>query len=575
MDGLADYLPERFAKVTDATSLLFLSHAEDANRAREDTHSGRIIAWLEENLDAVDVPLYGRMPHNEQGQLGVHTAAETRQAAEALTPDALQTILRFLASGRCIFLGDEPGKLLRAPLGTFAVASAVKLPHPELWGRTRRGTCVLEDVVKALQPLHASATKENLEGIVRETHRTPKRQEASAETGSLVGKLIHPPASEKQRRHCSELGKRSGGPRRATPESRAASSATGRLMGTLKPTAGGRRKCAETAISSMRTEEGQQRQKAKAEHMNAVKDAEASKKACKEGQQKYHSTESNFGHFDETTLRSQLAEGVSLAELCHQYMVHERHLRGWIRDTLKIPLSDVTQKSYGEPLSSDADAMALARKLHALGFQPSRIACLLPLPVSMRDVAELVGVTDPNHATDGAPAKNTKEGEWLSEADLHYLLRLIPVERLARSLRTISSKGGYLLLWMRFLEDFRDGKVQTNANPDRLPHKTAKKANADLHAGIDRDTLNAEHNARVMQEQRETTAAASKLKRERRSAEDAAARDALKRRRTSAKGKRLTASGGALAPPESHATEGRVRKRMPPPLLRERWKAQE
>jgi len=64
----------------------------------------------------------------------------------------------------------------------------------------------------------------------------------------------------------------------------------------------------------MRTEEGQQRQNAKAEHMNAVKDAEASKKACKEGQQKYHRTESNFGHIDETTLRSQLAEGVEVPQ---------------------------------------------------------------------------------------------------------------------------------------------------------------------------------------------------------------------------------------------------------------------
>ena len=116
-------------------------------------------------------------------------------------------------------------------------------------------------------------------------------------------------------------------------------------------------------------------------------------------------------------------------------------------------------------------------------------------------------------------------------------------------------KGALRHVCSHFLH-IRSGGQTFCAWSQQKPHKTAKKANADLRAGVDRDTLNAEHNARVMQEQRETTAAASKLKRERRSAEDAAARDALKRRRTSAKGKRLTASGGALAPPESHATEG-------------------
>lgn len=123
---------------------------------------------------------------------------------------------------------------------------------------------------------------------------------------------------------------------------------------------------------------------------------------------------------------------------------------------------------------------------------------------------------------------------------------------MARCLRNVNSKGGYLLLWMQFLEDFANGRAGPNDNPDRLPHKTAKKANADLRAGIDRDALNTEHNAEVMRQHQELKAESKARKQARREEEDGQARAALKKRRTSTKantaspGRELDASDAAV-----------------------------
>lgn len=188
---------------------------------------------------------------------------------------------------------------------------------------------------------------------------------------------------------------------------------------------------------------------------------------------------------------------------------------------------------YDMNLANNDVAKEHVRKLYAMGLQPSRIASLMPVVVSMHDVSKVVGVSDPNHVSDRDPVRATTKDGWLTEEHLRYLVDHVDVERLARCFRTIRGRGGYILLWKRFFEDFKNGRARAFDNPDRLPHKTAKKENSDLQAGLDRNALNVKHNRNIMHEQQRVTAAAASRKRTRRELEDASARESLAIRRVS------------------------------------------
>ena len=553
MEHLSDFLEERFAKITASTHLLLLSHAEDSHRDEGDTHSGLILSWMENNLDIVCVPLYGKLPHDTQGQLGVHVAADMREVAAALSP-FLGTISRFLTQGRCVFLGKEPAKVLRYALDATTLEHAMELPHPQLWNRKHAGTETLEVeiAIQTLRPLHESPKWAVLPSVVSGTSQTSKRLAAQQETGRRVGKLIRPPASEKKRENCRWVGRIWGGAKKATARSRAASSVVGSITGRLKLNVEQRVKCAEVALRTMSTEEGQVRQRQRALDMNDKKDKEKSKEAVKKGLEEHWDIESPYAHINQQELRAQVEAGVSRAELCHQYMIDEKNMRGWMTKKLKIPARTVAKNKLLSH-NLDPEAQSLAKELHRLGFNPRSIAVLLPKPVNVLDIGNLLGLQNPEKVFAKEPMKNvsknsknsknskTPAGEWFSAERLVFLVENVAVDRLAHCFRNC---GRYILLWKDFFERIKAGEVLEN--PCRMPAKTAKNLNHRLRNNVDIDNVVAEHNATVRATMRAKTAEDASRKRGIREGEHVDAEQKLqerKRARAAASSKSSSSDG--------------------------------
>lgn len=544
MENLSNFLEERFAKITSPTQLLLLSHAEDSLRDESDTHSGRILSWMQENLDVVLVPLYGKLPHATNGQLGVHPSADMREVAAVLTP-FVDAIRRFLALGRCVFLGKEPAKVLSYALDANTLQPAVELPHPQHWDQKQAGAEALgvETVIRKLQPLYDSPKWDALPSVVRSTRQTSKRQAAQRETGQLSGKLIHPPASEKQIENCRAVGKQFGGAKEATARSREASAATGRITGLSTLTAQGRKTCAEVALRTMETEEGKRRQIEKGHRMVERRDEENTKEAGKKGRAAHWGAEAPCAHINAEVVREQIKAGITATELSHEYIVEIPPLRGWMgNQTPKILPAEIPKKDFTHNL--DSEAKRHAKKLYELGVNPVKIAILLEKPVNVFEVGKVLGVNKgAEHIKPKEPMTNWIKGEWLSKEDLSYLVQNFEIIRLARCFR----KGGHLENWKKFFERTKAG--EDVVNPCRMPKKSAKKKNAALRNGVDIDEYAAERNASVRATAKAQTEENASRKRRVREGEDADARQKLQERkkaRPSTKSSKSSSSGGAL-----------------------------
>lgn len=535
MEHLEVFLDERFARVTASTKLLLLSHAQDANRDDGATHSGPIIAWMENNLNAVEIPLYGRLPHNAEGQLGVHPAADMRVVSEALSPQALTILRDFLQRGCCIFLGNEPAKILKYSLGSSPPAAAVELQYPNLWDSRKRG---IEEVIQKLRPLHDVADWSAFRVAVQSARQTPKRLAAQQETGRRVGKLIRPPASEKKRENCRWVGRIWGGAKKATARSRAASAAVGKISGRRKLTVKQRVKCAEVALRTMSTEEGKARQIQKGRHMVEKRDAEKTKEAGQKGRDAHWAAEGPFAHVNIEEFRAQVEAGVSLGELCHQYTKNVKDMATWMGKQMP-PIFRVSIAKRDLSHNLEPETQPFVKEAHKMGIKPRDIAILVPKPVNVLDIGILLGLKRPELIEAKEPMRNKSNGEWLSAAQLAYLVEHVAVDRLARCFHT----SGYISLWMNFFERTKEGEVLVN--PCRIAKKTAKKQNQELRNNVDIDKEVAEYNAELDLEMRAHSEEKKKSYKRLREEEDALARQRLQERKKARPSAKSSSSSGS------------------------------
>jgi len=535
MEGLSEFWSERFAAITDDTPFIFLSHAQDSLRDVEATQTGAIVRALEQLTGCVDIPLYGRIPHNADGRLFVHSAAEMQFVREKLTAEQLEVLRAFLIRGACICLGNEPAKLLKPLLGKARWTQHNKqLRHPDLWSHGKDAKNYQKVVLDTLAPLAPAGvlTAEKLDEIIRTSENTPKRKATRQETYKHTGKLLHGPATEAQRAQGRAVGLAHGGRTRDTPTDaqREASSAVGKRMGYLKVTGEGRRKCANTALATMQTEEGQVRQSAKGSHMAAVRDEAATQAAANAAKAARKEEESQFRLINEADLREQVANGATCAELVHRYLVPDRYIREHIMKIDRRLWPATRHKAEQYDVSHEA-TQEFMRRLAAMGFDASRIAMLHERPLATEEVAAFLGI--PCDGTPKAPVRWSSGREaWLSDEDLKYLCDRVPdTKRLAHCLQHATSKGGrsFWRLWEKFLIDFK--ATGAGEHPLDIPDRTAKKRNTDLKMGIDRDVVDKAHNEKIHAAERALKEEKMTLKRKRREEEDATAREALRMRK--------------------------------------------
>ena len=526
MEHLSEFLGVRFARVTASTKILLLSHARDSRRDESDTHSGRILLWMEKNLEIVCVPLYGELPHDAQGQLGVHPSVDMREVAVALTP-FLHTIRQFLKLGRCVFLGNEPAKVLRYALDATTLEPAMQLPHPQHWDRKQAGTDTLgvNTVIQGLRPLHDSPKWDVLPSVVQSTRQTSKRLAAQRETGPLVGKLIHPPASEKKRANCRAVGRIWGGVKKATARSRASSSAVGKITGRRKLYLKQRAKCAETALRTNATPEGRARQRQKGFDMVAKRDEEKTKEAGRKGREEHQKADGASAHVNIEDLRGQIQAGFSLDRLAHYWMRDKRLMRDLLSKEHGIPADSIADEDLSPHFDSEAQRQTKA--LYKIGFTPSKIQLVLDNPVKLVDIAKFLGLKSPEHIPAREPMKNAIKGEWFSKEQLGFLVQNFKIVRLARCFLT--SFRGHYANWVIFLERIKAG--EDVVNPRRMPKKTMRKQNKALRNNVDIHTEVAKHNAELDLEMRAYSQEKRHSHTRRREEEDAVARQRLQERK--------------------------------------------
>jgi hypothetical protein len=489
-------------------AVVFVSNARDPGRDRGASRTGVRMVEVARHFDVIDWPLYDDCPHDEQSRCP-HPLWRRQLVRSVLsTSSAYEVLAQRKAVGKLFVMGKWALVTLAFPRRaglSKAELGACYIPHAERWNKRVRRIELHGRLCAAIPEFWDQAT--------------------------FVDFLARTQHGQKLRAHCATLGRLHGGPKQPTPKSRAASSATGKLAGRLRPSVSVRMKMAGRQRTYLATEKGRAEQKAKGAHMASARDEKATQEAATAARRKRWEAVSIARTITKEACEAAIAEGWDKARLAREHQLTYKE----INDRLSTYGLKIPQKSQRNLQRIDDDTEADIHKAYALGFCPERINHILSVPVAPEDINFVVfpKVLSPNDkknknpsrvislrmvrdttkpdwkVPDRAPVADFDSATWLSPQDVLWLVGKMSLERLSLEMVRMwprKAKTHHLALWASFLMSRSRGdswcgqlKTPYAFEPSPMlvrqicegedPDKDAGSANVDARVELSRHTL--------------------------------------------------------------------------------------